>query len=98
MPLCSEGAIRVYCPERKVVRYGKLTSLNRREVSTLKITDNMIKRSCSATIYKRGMEYYELNDMDKNKDYTIGKIEKIDDPNFLGYLINIASVSYITQL
>lgn len=48
--------------------------------------------------YKRGMEYYELNDMDKNKDYTIGKIEKIDDPNFLGYLINIASVSYITQL
>ena len=48
--------------------------------------------------YNRGMEYYKLNDMDKDKDFTLGKIEKIDDPNFLGYLINIASVSYITQL
>ncbi len=25
----------------------------------MKITDNMIKRSCSATIYKRGMEYFK---------------------------------------
>ncbi|WP_296806886.1 hypothetical protein [uncultured Methanobrevibacter sp.] len=48
--------------------------------------------------YERGMEYYRLNEMDENKDYTIKKIEKIDDPNFLGYLINIASVSYITHL
>ena len=48
--------------------------------------------------YERGMEYYELNEMDENKDFTLGKIEKIDDPNFLGYLINIASVSYITLL
>ncbi|MCR5026237.1 MAG: hypothetical protein K6A34_02165 [Methanobrevibacter sp.] len=48
--------------------------------------------------YNRGMEYYRLNNMDENKDFTLGKIEKIDDPNFLGYLINIASVSYITQL
>ncbi|WP_407432570.1 hypothetical protein [Methanobrevibacter sp.] len=48
--------------------------------------------------YERGMEYYRLNEMDENKDYTIKKIEKIDDPNFLGYLINIASVSYITLL
>ena len=48
--------------------------------------------------YERGMEYYDLNDMSENKDYMIKKIEKIDDPNFLGYLINIASVSYITLL
>lgn len=46
--------------------------------------------------YERGMEYYDLNEMSENKDYVIKKIEKIDDPNFLGYLINIASVSYIT--
>ena len=48
--------------------------------------------------YEHGMEYYRLNEMDENKDYSIKKIEKIDDPNFLGYLINIASVSYITHL
>ena len=48
--------------------------------------------------YKRGMEYYELNDMIENKDFVLGKIEKIDNPNFLGYLINIASTSYITQI
>ena len=48
--------------------------------------------------YERGMEYYRLNEMDENKSSVIKKIEKIDDPNFLGYLINIASVSYITHL
>ena len=48
--------------------------------------------------YERGMEYYDLNEMSENKDYVIKKIEKIDDPNFLGYLINIASASYITLL
>lgn len=48
--------------------------------------------------YNRGMEYYELNKMNKNKDYSIRKLKKIDDPNFLGYLINMASVSYITCL
>ena len=48
--------------------------------------------------YERGMEYYRLNEMYENKDYSIEKIEKVDDPNFLGYLINIASVSYITLL
>ena len=48
--------------------------------------------------YDRGMEYYELNKMNKNKDYSIRRLKKIDDPNFLGYLINMASVSYITCL
>ena len=48
--------------------------------------------------YERGMEYYQLNEMDENKSFEVKKIEKIDDPNFLGYLINIASVSYITHL
>ena len=48
--------------------------------------------------YGNDGEYYDLNEMSENKDYVIKKIEKIDDPNFLGYLINIASVSYITLL
>ena len=48
--------------------------------------------------YERGMEYFRLNEMAENKDYVIEKIEKIDNPNFLGYLINIASASYITLL
>ena len=48
--------------------------------------------------YERGMEYYDLNEMSENKDYMIKKIEKVDNPNCLGYLINIASVSYITLL
>ncbi|MEE1155814.1 MAG: hypothetical protein U0K80_00215 [Methanobrevibacter sp.] len=48
--------------------------------------------------YERGMEYYDLNEMSENKDFMIKKIEKVDDPNCLGYLINIASVSYITLL
>ncbi|MBQ9026507.1 MAG: hypothetical protein IJ104_09065 [Methanobrevibacter sp.] len=47
--------------------------------------------------FERGMEYYDLNEID-NDEYIIKKIEKIDDPKFLGYLINIASVSYITLL
>jgi len=46
--------------------------------------------------YERGQEYFRLNDMDENKDYKIGKLKRIDDPKFLGYLINIASASYIT--
>ena len=48
--------------------------------------------------YERGMEYYDLNEMSENKDFMIKKIEKVDNPNCLGYLINIASVSYITLL
>lgn len=46
-----------------------------------------------------GMEYFRLNDMDKNKDSTIIKLKDLEkikgNPNFLGLLINIASVSYI---
>lgn len=49
--------------------------------------------------YKRGMEYFELNDMDRNKKVVISSINKYkkvkEDPNFLGLLVNIASVSYI---
>mgnify|MGYP000005007410 FL=1 len=52
--------------------------------------------------YEKGLEYYSLNEMDENKDYEIKKLceyKKInEDPNFLGYLINMASVSYITLL
>ena len=46
-----------------------------------------------------GMDYFKLNDMEKNKDPEIIRISELkkikDDPNFLGLLINIASVSYI---
>ena len=48
--------------------------------------------------YERGMEYYDLNEMSENKDYVIKKIKKMYYPNFLGYLINISSFSYITLL
>ena len=49
--------------------------------------------------YKNGMQYFSLNVMDENKEYIIEKLDYFkklkEDPNFLGYLINIARVSYI---
>ena len=49
--------------------------------------------------YTLGMQYFSLNVMDEGKDYIIEKLECFkklkSDPNFLGYLVNIASVSYI---
>ena len=52
--------------------------------------------------YEKGLEYYSLNEMGENKDYEIKKLceyKKINEnPNFLEYLINMASVSYITLL
>lgn len=52
--------------------------------------------------YERGLEYYSLNEMGENKDFEIKKLSEYkkinEDPKFLGYLINIASVSYITLL
>ena len=49
--------------------------------------------------YTLGMQYFSLNVMDENKDYLIEKLDyfkKIrQDPKFLGYLVNISSVSYI---
>ena len=49
--------------------------------------------------YTLGMQYFSLNVMDENKDYIIEKLDYFkklkEDPNFLGYLINISSVSYI---
>lgn len=49
--------------------------------------------------YVMGMQYFSLNVMDENKDYIIEKIgyfKKLkEDPNFLGFLVNISSVSYI---
>jgi hypothetical protein len=41
--------------------------------------------------------------MDENKEYIIAKLEKYnkklkEDPNFLGYIINIARVSYIINI
>ena len=51
--------------------------------------------------YKNGMQYFSLNVMDENKEYVIDKLEKYnkklkEDPNFLGYIVNIARVSYIS--
>ncbi|WP_296799912.1 hypothetical protein [uncultured Methanobrevibacter sp.] len=53
--------------------------------------------------YKNGMQYFSLNVMDENKEYVIDKLEKYnkklkEDPNFLGYIINIARVSYIINI
>ena len=52
--------------------------------------------------YKNGMQYFSLNVMDENKEYIIEKLDYFkklnDDPNFLGYLVNIARVSYIINI
>ena len=52
--------------------------------------------------YINGMQYFSLNVMDENKDYIIEKLDYFkklkDDPNFLGYIVNIARVSYIISL
>ena len=49
--------------------------------------------------YVMGMQYFSLNVMDENKEYVIEKLEHFkklkEDPNFLGYIVNIARVSYI---
>lgn len=49
--------------------------------------------------YTLGMQYFSLNVMDENKEYIIEKLDYFkklkEDPKFLGYLVNISSVSYI---
>lgn len=49
--------------------------------------------------YILGMQYFSLNVMDENKGYIIEKLDWFkklkEDPKFLGYLVNISSVSYI---
>ena len=52
--------------------------------------------------YTMGMQYFSLNVMDENKDYKIEKLDSFkklkEDPNFLGYIVNIARVSYIINI
>ena len=52
--------------------------------------------------YIMGMQYFSLNVMDENKDYVIEKLDYFkklkEDPNFLGYIVNIARVSYIINI
>lgn len=52
--------------------------------------------------YTLGMQYFSLNVMDENKEYIIEKLDYFkklkEDPNFLGYLVNIARVSYIINI
>ncbi|MBQ9161439.1 MAG: hypothetical protein IJ672_08805 [Methanobrevibacter sp.] len=52
--------------------------------------------------YINGMQYFSLNVMDENKEYIIEKLNFFknlgDDPNFLGYIVNIARVSYIINI
>ena len=49
--------------------------------------------------YILGMQYFSLNVMDENKEYIIEKLDYFknlkSDMNFLGYLVNISSSSYI---
>ncbi len=52
--------------------------------------------------YINGMQYFSLNVMDENKEYVIEKLDCFkklkEDPNFLGYIVNIARVSYIINI
>ncbi len=52
--------------------------------------------------YINGMQYFSLNVMDENKGYIIEKLDCFkklkEDPNFLGYIVNIARVSYIINI
>jgi hypothetical protein len=52
--------------------------------------------------YTMGMQYFSLNVMDENKEYIIEKLDYFkklkEDPNFLGYIVNIARVSYIINI
>ena len=52
--------------------------------------------------YTMGMQYFSFNVMDENKDYIIEKLDYFkklkEDPNFLGYIVNIARVSYIINI
>ena len=52
--------------------------------------------------YENGMQYFSLNVMDENKEFIIEKLDYFkklkEDPNFLGYLVNIARVSYIINI
>jgi hypothetical protein len=52
--------------------------------------------------YTMGMQYFSLNVMDENKGYVIEKLNYFKklkkDPNFLGYIVNIARVSYIINI
>ena len=52
--------------------------------------------------YKNGMQYFSLNVMDENKWCIIEKLDYFkklkEDPNFLGYIVNIARVSYIINI
>ena len=52
--------------------------------------------------YVVGMQYFSLNVMDENKGYIIEKLDYFkklkEDPNFLGYLVNIARVSYTINI
>ena len=52
--------------------------------------------------YEKGMDYFKLNEMDANKGYIIEKLDYFkklkEDPNFLGYIVNIARVSYILNI
>ena len=52
--------------------------------------------------YINWMQYFSLNVMDENKGYIIEKLDYFkklkEDPNFLGYIVNIARVSYIINI
>lgn len=49
--------------------------------------------------YLIAMDYFSLNDMSENNEYIIEKLDYFkklkEDPTFLGYIVNIARVSYI---
>ena len=64
--------------------------------------DYLVPMFTDESEYINGMQYFSLNVMDESKEYIIEKLDYFknlkDDPNFLGYIVNIARVSYIINL
>jgi hypothetical protein len=48
--------------------------------------------------FERGIEYFRLNEMDKNKEMTVETVDSYkkikEDPNFLGFVVDIANLNY----
>ena len=88
--------------EPKEVKYSKFVSmLEDKEFTSVTLNDDeyIVPIFTDEREYILGMQYFSLNVMDDNKEYIIEKLDYFkklkEDPKFLGYLVNISSVSYI---
>ena len=93
----TESEIKEYIKDKEFI-------ISIEDGETVKIPGNyLVPIFTDALEYKNGMQYFSLNVMDENKEYVIDKLEKYnkklkEDPNFLGYIVNIARVSYIINI